>query len=171
MTSIAQPDASGVFQQLVSRVGDAPTIYLMARIGDYPTPVYNDALRYLAQTFPLANILPARDLWRSTRHWLTRWPAFQTSIHLGIVASTGPIGPGVARELFDLSLRGVPLAWFTGDDANSSCPLQARFRVLLTDGLSSTRFGILRRSTTTPDFEPTLSKPLSNALAALEYRV
>lgn len=113
-------------------------VYVMARICDYDTALYDDALAYLRLRFSAARIIPARGLWTSSRHWRRAWPSFQRAVGQGVVVSAGWIGPGVARELVDLAACSVPLFWFAGDG------LVSGFTVDLVDPTSTTHFGRLR---------------------------
>ncbi len=128
-------------RDLVSRLGEAPLVYVMARLCDFGSPMEAAALRWLAEHFPHASIRPARDCWRDTEHWLSEWPAFAPTVQLGVVVTASHIGPGVARELCDLSRLGKLLLWLRWE--KERIEPYARFRVEPHILTSPTHYGYL----------------------------
>ena len=98
-------------RELVSQIGEAPTVYLMARLVDYHDPWYDGALDWIRAQLPEATIQSPRELFRTNREWLARWPTLVNEIQFGLVVTARYIGPGVVKELRGLAARDVPLLW------------------------------------------------------------
>ncbi|MDQ3642776.1 MAG: hypothetical protein M3450_15225 [Actinomycetota bacterium] len=102
----------------------AQRVYVASPLTTYRTSRYEAKLAQVIEQFPDATLLPARDLFRSTADWRTRWPALlPTLTELVFFAETdGTIGLGVWSELHDAA-DCIPV-WYL-DDAGCWFPVAA----------------------------------------------
>ena len=141
-------------RELVATFGDAPTVYLMARLIDFRAPCYDDALGWIRAQLPQANIQSPRELFRSNGEWLARWPTLLAEIHVGIVVSAGYIGPGVAKELRELAARDLPLLWLRAEP--DRLKLVSRFRAQHRSN-EAWYYGYLTEHSQIPRYHPELA--------------
>ena len=113
-------------RELAETIGATPTVYLMARLIDFREPCYDEALAWIHEQLPTAEIHSPRELFRNTGEWLAAWPDLVGRIHLGIVVTARYIGPGVAKELRELAARDTPLLWLRAEP--DRLKLVSRFR-------------------------------------------
>ena len=88
-------------------------IYFAAPVSAFRYQLYDTRLAETRLIFPAAEIISARDYFRSTKDWRRRWPALLRHL-TGLVFiddGYGCIGIGVRSEVREAQERGIPV-WF-----------------------------------------------------------
>jgi hypothetical protein len=133
---VAQAEESAVTPQGASR----GVVYLASSMTTYQTTRYDAMIEHVRTAFPDAELLPARDLYTSSAHWLATWPN-----HLKRLTATvffadtdGTIGKGVAQEIEDSLAAGIAV-YFIYDDGGM-VPHEAVSLILLRSGMDWRRY-------------------------------
>jgi len=105
-------DHSGTTRKLRTITG---RVYVASSLSTYSTPRYARELERIRAFFPHADILPARDLFRSNDDWRRRWPELLTTLQAVVFFADddGYIGYGVWTELTDALDQNIPVRYLT----------------------------------------------------------
>lgn len=92
-----------------------PTLYLMA-----PIPLYNSPVLAAAREYPFETLTGcpvkvecAADLWCCNKCWVAAWPELRARIRFGVFLDHlgGFVGRGTFAEVMELLGLGVPVWW------------------------------------------------------------
>lgn len=91
-----------------------PLIYVSSPVTSYQSPLYEANLKLIAARWPTAEIIAARDHYKSNQDWLARWPT-EHKQYSGCVffSYEGVVGKGVVTELKDLDANNTPILYLT----------------------------------------------------------
>src|SRR4051794_1348717 len=89
----------------------AGQVYLAYPLSVHNTPFARRRIHRARQAFPLADVLPACDLYSSNADWLNRWPQILPTLTALCVFpdEDGWIGMGVWIEVHDALARELPV--------------------------------------------------------------
>lgn len=101
------------FEAIIGRAG--ARVYLAAPVAVLGSPRHLRALRRLRAVLPRAEVVDPAELFVSSADWRARWPGVLAGLDavVFLTARDGTIGAGVAQEILDAHLRGLPVAHLT----------------------------------------------------------
>lgn len=102
-------------------------VYVACPLSTMDTPRYNTMLSRIRELVPDAQLLSARDLFRSNADWRARWPALLPTLDAVVFFddAEGCIGAGTEQEISDAWRVGIPVFFLPSPPFDTLIPCDA----------------------------------------------